>query len=232
MTKSGGGIVDRVVSIALATAALAVAGSVVYRELVPVSARLDAGASAPETGKYFSDWRSLLGFVRYVGDSSSEVRLIEFTDLECPACRRFHEQILPELRKALGSTFSVGMVHLPLAGHRFAKTAAHAAECAADQGRFGEFVDLTMTKQDSIGLKSWGSFAQDAGVADEETFADCVTRPRLPPAVDSGVAAAARLGIHATPTVLVNGWHVPFYSVPEVTRVIRDIGAGRRPYPD
>jgi hypothetical protein len=230
MNNVVGSRLERAASIVLSVAAISMAGAVVYREFVPRGPRPLAN-SATQEGAYIPDWQALRPFARYIGDSVAPVLLIEFADLECPACRGFHESTLPDLRQSVRTSFSVALVHLPLSSHRFAKAAAHAAECAAEQGRFGRFVERVMDKQDSVGLKSWVSFARDAHVVDLDKFAECTGRPGTPPFVDSGMVAARRLGISGTPTVLVNGWRVGTTSAAEIARVVNEVSANRSPYP-
>lgn len=230
MGSSGGSGFDRAASVVVTTAALAMAAVVIYRELSPRTQAPVVTLADEKGGTYDRNWGSLSAFVRYIGDSSSSVRVIEFTDLECPACRRFHEQVLPELRREFGAGFSLALIHLPLSGHRFARPAAYAAECAGDQGRFGQFVQAVFGKQDSLGLKSWTSFAEEAGVLEPERFAQCAAHSRSG-IVDSGVAIARRLGINATPTLMVNGWYAMNPSAGELARVIREVRRNRKPYP-
>lgn len=48
------------------------------------------------------------------------------------------------------------LVHLPLPGHRFARPAARASECAHAEGRFAEMVDAIYDSQDSLGSRGRG----------------------------------------------------------------------------
>jgi hypothetical protein len=93
-------------------------------------------------------------------------------------------------------------VHFPLPIHRFAVQAAQATECASLKGRFLNFIDAVYRKQDSLGLKSWGSYALEAGRE-----------------------LGLRWQILGTPTVIING--LRYASPPtkrEIDRVIRRAG--------
>lgn len=219
---------ESVASGAVAIAALVIAATTVYREIIsPRSA--SGGASAPK-GEYLTEWKELLPATRSVDDAGAELMLLEFTDLECPACRRFQASTLPELRRAAPVPFELGLLHLPLTGHRFAKIAAHAAECAFEQGAFMSFVNEALSRQAEFGLTPWSSLAKDAGVTDSTAFHHCLSRPDLPAMIDSGLAAAQRFGINATPTIVVNGWRVSSASPDEILRVMNELVAGRKPY--
>lgn len=228
MRGGTGSRLESVANTVLWFAAIAMASVVIYRQLAP---RPQPIGAAPQVGRFHEDWKGLEAISQPIGESRQAIHLIEFADMECGACRGFHEVTLPELRSQVSIPFSVALIHLPLPGHRFAKQAAKASECAAVQGRFAPFLDLVMAKQDSIGLKNWESFASEAGVPQAESFAACYARQEVSSRVDAGLAAAHRLGIHATPSVLVNGWQVSLTTVDELERVILEVAANRDPYP-
>jgi protein-disulfide isomerase len=69
-------------------------------------------------------------------------------------------------------------------------------------------VDVIFAKQDSFGLKSWKSYAIEAGVSDTATFSRCTEAVESPELVSRGSALATDMGLLATPTVIVNGWRL------------------------
>jgi protein-disulfide isomerase len=109
-------------------------------------------------------------------------------------------------------------------------SAAMAVECVALQGDVGSFVDLTFVKQDSVGLKSWPSYAAEAGIPDLPAVEACLRSPPPMPRIDRGLALAQELGLKGTPSVVVNGWVYPAPPpAEELSRVIGDFAAGRDP---
>ena len=74
----------------------------------------------------------------YKGDADARLKVIEFTDLQCPSCRRHALETQPVLDRDFVETGKVQWVvkHFPLRIHPNAAVAAAAAECAADQERF------------------------------------------------------------------------------------------------
>lgn len=95
--------------------------------------------------------------------------------------------------------------HFPLNGHRFARAAALAGDCAAAQGRFAEMKEQLFARQDSFGLKPWREYAVAAGVDRIDSFDACL-EARDDARIREGLAAGARIGVAGTPTVVVNGW--------------------------
>lgn len=218
---------DTGLSIVLTIAAVTMAFSVVAR------GRADRSAGAPPMDpEFYSDWTSWLDRSVLVGHDTAQVTIVQFVDFECPACKQFHNATLKSVLESFGSAVAVRYIHLPLTGiHRFARVAAEASECAAEQGHFGGFVDVVFAKQDSIGLKSWVSFAQEAGVPDAAAFTTCLNSPPAP-RVAAGKSIADELGIAATPTVVVNGWRLAGALSPsELSRVVHELLEGRQPYP-
>jgi protein-disulfide isomerase len=137
------------------------------------------------------DWQQYAAVGHRMGPANAPVTIIEFADFECPVCRKFELGALRYIRNRYPNDVQVVFRHWPLPYHRFAYPAARAAECAGAQGKFEAYHDLLYEKQDSLGLKSFDSFARDAGVADLTVFATCDTAT-LPVAVIARDSAAAR----------------------------------------
>jgi protein-disulfide isomerase len=142
---------------------------------------------------------------RLSGDSLSAATLVMFGDLECPACRGFNEV----LQKAIVDhprDLRVLYISYPLPYHRFALPAARATECAARLGNVARWLDIVYRKQDSLGLKSWGAFAHDAGITDTASVAACAIRPATFPAIDAGLRLGQTANIPGTPAIAIDGW--------------------------
>ena len=121
-------------------------------------------------------------------------------------------------------------IHYPLQMHKFAILAARAADCAGEQNRFGGLVDAIFERQDSLGLKTWISYARDAGVADTNAFAQCVASSGPQPRVDAGKAVATKLGATGTQTVLIQGWRITPPPYESLDHVLDSITSGRPPF--
>jgi len=145
---------DRVVSVVLALSALSIASAYVYRSVG------GAGGGRPRTNappSYIREWRQgiSVGHVE-AGPESARVTIVELADLECPACRGF-QRTLDAALDAWPHDVRAVYGPQPLAYHRFALSAARAAECAAREHLLHDWIDAVYNKQDSLGLKSWGS---------------------------------------------------------------------------
>lgn len=199
-------VADRANSFLLTIAALTIAGILVHRE---VFSRATVGAPAlKQEVKRVDDWQTLVGSGLRIGPSSARMTVVEFGDFECPFCRQF-AQAFHDVRARYGADVALVFVDYPLTRiHRFALPSARAAACANDQGRFAAFHDAVYEKQDSLGLKSWVSYAVDAGVTDTMAFERCNASNAPVLAVETGQALGKRLQIRGTPTVFINGWRL------------------------
>jgi len=210
---------------ALTTAAVLLSVVLLHREFAP-SRPVDVVSGPPV---FLSDWKDWLLRGRVIGDSAAPIQVVVFSDLECPVCRGF-DRTLREVRTKLPREMAVVFVHYPLQGHRFARPAARAAECAGTQGRFDAFIERVYDRQDSLGLKPWSQYASESGVQDTVAFSHCVIDTTSVPRIADGVNLARKLGLHGTPTVVVNGWR--FAVAPDadgLLRAIQQIKEGKHP---
>jgi protein-disulfide isomerase len=128
---------------------------------------------------------------------------VEFSDFQCPACRAAAET-LRRVRQRYPQQVAVLYRHAPIPSHEHAADAARASQCAGEQGRFEAYHDALFAHQKSIGQISWTAFADTAGVADGNAFASCVNGGGTGAAVEDDRSEARRLGVSATPTLLIN----------------------------
>jgi protein-disulfide isomerase len=180
----------------LVIAAITVAAIVVRRELFAKPPMAISGV----TYEYVENWKDLVPFGIALDPKASSVTVIEFGDLECPACRAFHTSLTRSMAK--DTTLSFLFLHYPLPQHRFARISAQALECANRYGYAAPFMDLIYQKQDSIGLKSWESFGHEAGINDANEFSLCVTSADsiIDSRIDQAMLVASRLQVQSTPT--------------------------------
>jgi protein-disulfide isomerase len=138
-----------------------------------------------------------------IGAANAPVTLIEFTDYECPFCRRFHERTWPELKAKYVATGKVRFVvrDMPLAFHSQALPAAIAARCAGEQGHFAAVFDALIATPE-LSATAVRAIVARAGVA-AAPFERCVAGPAVHQAIDVDTAEAERLGINGTPGFVI-----------------------------
>lgn len=181
-------------------AATIVAIAVIRREFAPNAQSSKATVAPTQLTDERSVWEAAT-----ISAPQAPIRVVEVGDFECPFCKRFHRELV-RLKREMGDSLQVVLVHYPLPQHRFAIPAARLAECARVQGRFEEVVNRLFEGQDSLGLKPWEEYAREAGVADVERLDACLRSKEIPARVTAGLALGKELAVTGTPTVIVNQW--------------------------
>lgn len=160
------------------------------------------------------------------GNPDAGVTILEFADLQCPACRAAQELVVKPLIEKEGARVRLVLKHFPLQQiHRFALEAAEAAECAADQGKFWEFVDLAYEKQDDLNSKALRTWAAELEL-NVDLFDRCVRSHIKRPFVLSEYDEGTRGGVRGTPTFFVNGVQVQA-TMEALTKAINDAASGK-----
>lgn len=137
------------------------------------------------------------------GPHDAAVQMVEFSDFQCPFCRRV-QPTLVALREKYGEKLHLVYRHLPLAEiHSGARAAAEASECAADQGKFWPYHDLLFENSQQVASKDLQGYARRAGVPDLGAFTACLAQRRHASRVETDLAAARDLGMGGTPSFFI-----------------------------
>lgn len=196
-----------IATIVCAACALAVTGLLAFKQFRPPVATRTMDASSRPVRLPDTTWLRLSGGEHRVGPTDAPLVVVEFSDYECPACRKWETRWSSV--RASGRQLAVVYRHFPLARHPMARSAAYTAECAAGQGRFGEIHSILFRLQDSIPTLTPADFAERARVADVASFERCITDVRTKRRVDADLADARLLRARGTPALVINGWFWP-----------------------
>ena len=141
------------------------------------------------------------------GAPDAPVTIVEFSDFECPYCRRFFHDTLPALHRRYVDTGQVRMIFrdFPLDEiHPNARKAAEAAECARDQGQFWEMHGLLFSHGVAGGVSQFKALAGELGLSGAQ-FDDCLDSGRKAPLVQADYEAGLAAGVRGTPGFVING---------------------------
>jgi protein-disulfide isomerase len=84
----------------------------------------------------------------FEGNPRAAVVIAEFSDFQCPFCKRWVDQSLATIRERVGDDVALAFLHFPIVQiHPNAGNAGAAAICAGEQGRFWEMHDLLFARQ-------------------------------------------------------------------------------------
>lgn len=147
---------------------------------------------------------------------SAQVTVVEFSDLQCPACRSV-QPLVNQLMATYGDSVRFVYRHYPLISiHKNAQAAAIFAEAAAEQGKFWEVHDMLFDTQAEWSNISKADELQATFMKYAETLEMDI--PRLEEkmndtavleAIQRDVADGNAANITGTPTFFVNGVQTP-----------------------
>lgn len=152
-----------------------------------------------------------------IGNKNAKITMYEFSDFQCPFCKRFFDETYNQIKTKYVDTGKVKIVfrHFPLSFHQNAQKAAEAAECANRQGKFKEYHDVLFKngKGDGAGLAvdDLKKYADQLGLNNgtlgfgSNKFNTCLDKGETSEAVKKDMADAGAVGISGTPSFVLNG---------------------------
>jgi len=142
------------------------------------------------------------------GNKNAKVTIIEFSDMQCPYCSRYHET-MKQVMQAYPNDVKWVFKHFPLSSmHPYAKKAAEATECAGDQNKFWELTDMFYSNQTQLSDDFIKSAAAELKL-DMGKFNDCLTKGKYTAKVDADMEYGKRFGVQGTPGSFINGISIP-----------------------
>jgi protein-disulfide isomerase len=167
-----------------------------------------------------------------LGNRNSKIKIIEYSDLECPFCKRFHSTVLEIIKEYKGEV-SVIYRHFPLDRiHSKARKEAEASECANELGGNNAFwayitkVFEITPSNDGLDPKELPRIATLAGL-DATKFSNCLSSEKYASYIESDFQDALSAQGEGTPYSLVIGKDGKIFDVisgalplPEVKKII------------
>jgi protein-disulfide isomerase len=139
------------------------------------------------------------------GNKNAKVTLIEFSDYQCPFCKRNTDQTMPALVRNYVESGKLRYAYrdFPSAGlHPYATKAAQAARCAGDQGKYWPMHDRLFANQQELQAEKLPEHAEAIGL-DVKRFRECLEQGRYAAAVQKDVEQGQQLGVTGTPTIVI-----------------------------
>lgn len=141
------------------------------------------------------------------GSPSATVTLVEFGDLQCPACGAYH-LVVKQLMDTYKESLSLVFRHFPLNIHPNAVPASMAVESAGKQGKFWEMYNKIYESQKEWSAEKntvnvFAGYAQELGL-NVDQFKKDLEDGALRKKIDRDVADGMSLGVNSTPTFYLN----------------------------
>jgi protein-disulfide isomerase len=156
------------------------------------------------------DQNQLLNGAKLIKENGeTKVTVVNFSDMQCPACKRAHE-----LLASLNATTGVKMVfrYFPLGIHKYGSISAKAVEAARVMGKGWEMVDVLFAKQEEWSVvpnieDKLVEYAKGLGL-DEKLYREKLNSTEVATAVQQDITLGDNLRLSGTPTIYVNGEQV------------------------
>ncbi|MBI5193587.1 MAG: thioredoxin domain-containing protein [Nitrospirae bacterium] len=138
------------------------------------------------------------------GNSDAPVVVLEFSDYQCPFCKRYYKNTLSELDKDYIKTGKIKYVFrdFPLEFHKQAPKAAEAAQCAGEQGKYREMHDKIFDNQSTIQVDDLKKYALEIGLS-ADSFNSCLDSGKYTGEVNKDIDDGRKAGVSGTPTFFI-----------------------------
>jgi protein-disulfide isomerase len=163
------------------------------------------------------------------GPATAPITIIEFSDYQCPFCKRAEgalKQVLAKYPEQVRLVYR----HFPLDGHKDARPAAEASACADEQGKFWEYHQLLFESAPTLDAKKLRQIAEQTKL-DVKAFDACLAEGRQKTKVQNDLDAGRVAGVSGTPAFFVNG--IPLSGarpLEEFSKVIdSELAKGKKP---
>jgi protein-disulfide isomerase len=143
------------------------------------------------------------------GNPAAPITIVEFGDFQCEFCGRFAKETEPKINATYIQTGKANMIFKNFVTHGpDSITAAIAAQCANDQGKFWNFYN-TLYKNQGGENTGWANannmkkFAIQISGLNTQKFNSCLESAKYKSLVDKDNALAISSGFQGTPTFVI-----------------------------
>ena len=143
------------------------------------------------------------------GEENAVITIVEFSEYECPFCKRYVDETYPQILDEYGEKIRYVFHDYPLPFHTHAQKMAEVARCAGEQDKYWQMHDLLFKNRETWVNKEDASaditgYAKSLGL-DLEKFNSCLDSGKYTQAVKDDMALGQTVGVQGTPTFFING---------------------------
>jgi protein-disulfide isomerase len=138
------------------------------------------------------------------GDKDAPVTIIEFSDYECPFCKRSNDNVISKINEEYIESGKVRLVFrdFPLGIHKKAITAAVAANCAGEQGKYWEVHDFLFQSKNNLSKEAVLNSAGSLGV-DKAKLQACMDDKSKEEEITKDFQEGQKYGVRGTPSYFI-----------------------------
>jgi len=176
----------------------------VQKELQVINARLDDFEERLQQNPKTARFDVNFGDDPILGSHEARIAIVEFSDYQCPYCKRFQTQVFPQLKKEYIDSGKVAFVYkdFPLAMHANAKSAAIAANCAGEQDDYLDYQKALFEDQKAFGHDHYVVLAEQHKL-DTDRFSTCLDDKKQIEEIEKDQAYGSSLGLTGTPSFFI-----------------------------
>lgn len=146
-----------------------------------------------------------------IGDPNAPVKIVEYSDFQCPYCRRFAVQTFPRILETYIETGKVYFTYRSMGEFIGPESdwAMQAAYCAGEQGLFWDYTDLLWNAQTGENVGAYRKenllrLAERLGL-NMGLFEPCLTGGKYAARTLQDLQDGLRAGVQGTPSFVING---------------------------
>lgn len=143
------------------------------------------------------------------GNPDAPITITEYSDFQCPYCRIFYENTEALLMERFVEPGTVHFVYKSVGSFigPESKTAAEAAYCAGDQGKFWDMHDIIFANQTGENAGGYTdrrleAFAEAINL-DMDQYSECMSSGKYADLTEQDAIDAREAGIQATPSFII-----------------------------
>ena len=138
------------------------------------------------------------------GRKDAPITIVEYSDIQCPFSSRFH-LTMNKIMEAYPNDVRWVYKHFPLSRiHPLASRAAEASECADEQGKFWEYIDVLYENQSLISRDYLITAASVAGL-NSNKLEVCLDSGKYAKKLENDIKKGRSKGVSGTPGSFING---------------------------
>ena len=140
----------------------------------------------------------------FLGANDAPIAMIEFSDYQCPYCKRFIDKTFSQIKSRYIDTDKVHYVtrDFPLGFHPKAKSAAIAANCSLQQDAYWQMRTSLFANMKLLSSELYLKSAQELSL-DMNKFNDCLNDQAIAVKIQQDIAYGSSLGIRGTPSFVI-----------------------------
>ena len=140
-----------------------------------------------------------------LGKKEAPVTIVEFIDIQCPFCARFHPLVL-EAVNAFPDKVKAVVKNYPLPFHQQAIPAAKAALAAGEQGKYWEMLDGLLKNSSNLNENKFDTLAKELGLNVKKFQKDYKDKDtQWQEHIQKDISLGNRVEVRGTPTIYING---------------------------